>query len=443
MTDGVVFADLFGTDEMRAIFSDRALVQSWLDVETALAWAEAHVGIVPEAAATEIAMKARAELFDVDHLRRSIREVSHPLVPIVWQLAELCDGDAGAYVHWGATTQDIMDTGMVLQTRCAHALLRSRVEQLADLLAERVRDERETLIAGRTHGQHAVPTTLGLKLAVVLDELLRHRDRFDQLEPRLFVGQLGGAAGTLASLGEHGAAVRRAFCARLHLGEARVAWHTARDGLAEFAHVLSMTAATCERLAAEVILLQKTEVGELAEAHQPGHVGSSTMPQKRNPMRAEGVVAASRLTRRSVIVAIEGMVGQHERDMGAWQAEWSWLPELCANADAVLAQTVDLVSTLTVDRERMRANLGLSQGAIMSEAVMMGLAIRIGRQRAHEVVHSVAMRAFEEGASLVDLLRDHPEAGGVLVDELIDPERYLGLASADVDAVLDAYQRAR
>jgi 3-carboxy-cis,cis-muconate cycloisomerase len=442
VTGTALFADLFGTEEMRAVFSDGSLIQSWLDAEAALAWAEAEVGLVPPAAAAEIDRRARADLLDVERLRAGIRETTHPLVAVVWALAELCEGDAGGWVHWGATTQDIMDTGTVLQARRAHSLLAARIGALLSVLAQRTREERDTPMAGRTHGQHAVPTTLGLKLAVFLEELLRHRDRLDELAPRLLVGQLGGAAGTLASLGEHGPAVRRAFCARLGLAEPRTAWHTARDGLAEFAHVASMAAATCERLAGEVILLQKTEVGELAEVHEDGNVGSSTMPQKRNPMRAEGIVAASRLARRGLLVALEGMVGQHERDMGAWQAEWEWLPDVCAHADAAVAETVELVRTLTVDRARMRTKLGMTGGLIMSEAVMMALAPRLGRQRAHEVVHAVAMGAYAARTSFVDALLASRHVGldAAAVDELLDPTRYLGLASIDVDEVLAAYE---
>lgn len=444
MSGSVVFADLFGTDEMRELFNDRALVQSWLDAESALAEAEARVGLIPAAAAAEIARQARAELLDVDEIRRGIRTANHPLVHVVWAFAELCEGDAGGYVHWGATTQDIMDTGMVIQLRGAHALLLARLGALADVLAEHVERERGTLIAGRTHGQHAVPITFALKLAVFLDEVLRHGERLRQLAPRLLVGQLGGAAGTLAALGDAGPAVRREFCAVLGLAEPRAAWHTARDGLAELAHVASMAAATCERLAGEVILLQKTEVAELAEAHESGNVGSSTMPQKRNPMTAESIVAASRLVRRNVVVALEGMLGQHERDMGAWQAEWAWLPELCTSADATLVQTVGLLRALTVDREQMRANLALTGGAIMSEAVMMRIAERVGRQRAHDLVRELAMRAAENEASFVDLLTSDPTVvesfDAQAVAELLDPARYLGLADASVDAVLAAYR---
>ena len=439
-TETTIFRDLFGTDEMRRIFDDRALVQSWLDAESALARAEARLGLIPEEAAVEIARKAHAELLDPDMLRQGVAAANHPLVPFIRAFAAVCEGEAGEYVHWGATTQDIMDTGMVLQLREARSVLMRRIDRLVALLAKLVDAERHTVMAGRTHGQHALPITLGLKLAVFLDELLRHRERMTELEPRLLIGQLGGAAGTLASLGDAGRRVQHEFCALLDLATPSIAWHTARDGLAEFASTTAMAAATCERFAAEVILLQKTEVAELAEAHEEANVGSSTMPQKRNPMKAESIVAASRLVRRNVLIALEGMTGQHERDMGPWQAEWQWVPDLCINADAVLVQTIHLLGGLTIDRERMRANLSTSGGLIMAEAVMMHVAERLGRQRAHDLVHEMSMRAVEEGRPLAELLSADRRLSAIFeasaLEPLFDPAGYLGLAEASLDAVL-------
>jgi 3-carboxy-cis,cis-muconate cycloisomerase len=445
MQGNTVFRDLFGTDAMRALFDDGALVQGWLDAEAALARAQAAVGLVPPEAAAEITSKARAELLDADALRRGVATANHPLVPVIRAFAAVCEDGAGEYVHWGATTQDIMDTGMILQLRGAHALLLGRIDTLATLLARLADRERHTVMAGRTHGQHALPITLGLKLAVFVDELLRHHERFVQLAPRLLVAQLAGAAGTLASLGEDAERVQAAFCAELGLGRAAVAWHTSRDGLAELAAVLSMATATCERLAGEVILLQKTEVAELAEAHASGNVGSSTMPQKRNPMTSESVVAAARLARRNAVVALEGMTGQHERDMGPWQAEWAWVPELCVNADAALAQAIAVAEGLTIDRERMRANLGMTAGLVMSEAVMMRLAQTAGRQTAHDVVHELAMRSFEEGRDFADLLANDVRVTGAVdpaeLAALLEPQSYLGIADSAVDAVLAKLER--
>ena len=438
--DGAVFRDLFGTEEMLQVFDDRALLQSWLDAEAALARAEAKCGVIPTEAAAEIGRQARADLLDPDEIRRAIQAANHPLVPLVRALAALCEGGAGEYVHWGATTQDIMDTGAVLQLRDAHMILLGRLEELSLVLAQRVHDERDTVMVGRTHGQHAVPITLGLKLAVFLDELLRHRERLLQLAPRLLVVELAGAGGTLASLGGAAEAVQQEFARALGLGVPAVAWHTARDGLAELAAVLSMVAATCERFAGEVILLQKTEVAEVFEAHERGNIGSSTMPQKRNPMTAESVVAASRLVRRNLVVAIEGMTGQHERDMGAWQAEWAWLRDLCVNADAALVQTVRLAEGLRVDRERMRSNLGLTGGLIMAEAVMMEVAEIVGRQQAHDLLHGLAMKAFETKRPFATLLKTDGRMAELVttqrIDSLLTESDYLGLSEASVERVL-------
>lgn len=444
MSGNAVFADLFGTDEMRRLFDDEALIQGWLDAESALARAEAAAGLIPQEAADEIARKARAELLDTERIRREIRTTNHPLVPTIRAFAAICGDGAGEFVHWGATTQDIMDTGAVLQLRAAHGLLLRRIDELTDLLAVLAERERDSLMAGRTHGQHALPITLGLKLSVFVDELLRHRERFEQLAPRLFVGQLAGAAGTLASLGSDAEQVQVRFCELLDLRRPAVSWHTARDGFAELAGVVGMAAATCERLAGEVILLQKTEVAELAEGHEAENVGSSTMPQKRNPMTAESVVAAAMLVRRNAVIALEGMTGQHERDMGRWQAEWAWLPELCSNADAALVQTIALVSGLTIDRERMRANVQLSGGLILAESAMMRIAEQLGRQTAHEIMHELAMEAFETGHPLAELVgadpRLAPVLAGVDLASVFDPASYLGVAGASVDAVLAAYR---
>ena len=438
--DGAVFRDLFGTEEMLQVFDDRALLQSWLDAEAALARAEAKCGVIPTEAAAEIGRQARADLLDPDEIRRAIQAANHPLVPLVRALAALCEGGAGEYVHWGATTQDIMDTGAVLQLRDAHMILLGRLEELSLVLAQRVHDERDTVMVGRTHGQHAVPITLGLKLAVFLDELLRHRERLLQLAPRLLVVELAGAGGTLASLGGAAEAVQQEFARALGLGVPAVAWHTARDGLAELAAVLSMVAATCERFANEVILLQKTEVAEVFEAHERWNIGSSTMPQKRNPMTAESVVAASRLVRRNLVVAIEGMTGQHERDMGAWQAEWAWLRDLCVNVDAALVQTVRLAEGLRVDRARMRANLGLTGGLIMAEAVMMEVAEIVGRQQAHDLLHGLAMKAFETKRPFATLLKTDGRMAELVttqrIDSLLTESDYLGLSEASVERVL-------
>jgi 3-carboxy-cis,cis-muconate cycloisomerase len=439
--DSALFRDQFGTPEMRAVFSDRATIQRWLDVEAALARVEARLGVIPEEAAHAISEAARVERLDIAELKRGVDETSHPLVPLINQLARACPDDLGEYVHWGATTQDIMDTAVVLQLRDALAILERQLEDLVAVLAGLADRHRATPMAGRTHGQHALPITLGFKLAVFIAELQRHRDRLHELRPRLLVVQLSGAVGTLAALGGLGRAVQEALAEELGLGVPPITWHPARDGFAEFTCLAAMIGQTCARAANEVILLQKTEVGELEEPHTEHSVGSSTMPQKRNPMLCEAIVAVGRILAAQPAIAVGSLVHQHERDMSAWQAEWAFIPETAILASGALANTHHVFENLTVRPDRMRANLGITNGLINAEAVMISLAERIGRQRAHSLVRRAARTSFESGRPFADCLLETPEVLEHLdrarIEALLQPEAYLGEALAAVDRVLD------
>ena len=333
IVDSRLFRDLYGTAAMRALFSDRATLQAWFDAEAALAAAEAECGLIPQAAAGTIARAADAAKIDIAALREGIARSGHPFVPAIKALEKLA-GDAGTYVHFGATTRDIMDTGAVLQMRAALALIEEGTEAFIAALAAQARAHRLTVMAGRTHGQHAVPITLGLKLAVLVAEMRRHVERIEQLKSRLLVGQLAGAAGTLATLGDKGAAVRAAMCRRLTLSEPKIVWHTARDGIAEAVALLAMIGATCGKFAGEVVNLQRSEIAEVAEPSGKDRVGSSTMPQKQNPMIAQDVVALARLMAGLPASAIAAMMHEHERDMAAWQMEWLVVPEAFILASA-------------------------------------------------------------------------------------------------------------
>jgi 3-carboxy-cis,cis-muconate cycloisomerase len=430
--DCTLFRDVFGTPRMRAVFESRALLQAWLDAEVALAGAEAETGVIPLEAAARIREVARAERFDLDELREHMGESQHPLVPTVRALAAAA-GDAGHYVHWGATTQDIMDTGAVLQIRMALDLLEPTLEQLIAELAKQARRHANTAMAGRTHGQHAVPITFGLKLAIWVDELARTRERLAACRGRVVVGQLGGAAGTLASLGVDGPAVRAAFCRLLGLGEPTTPWHTARDGFAELVSTLGILAATLEKIALEIIRLQATEVAEAAEPPRDGHVGSSTMPQKRNPMISEQIAGVCKLVRGLAPVMQGAMIGEHERDMAAWSVEWLLVPQALIMSDAALVQLLGIVSDLCVDDARMAANLELTQGAILAEAVMLALGRHLGRERAHHLMMSVTRDRDLRGVHLLEALREHPEVKDLLapedLEQLLDPTTYLGEAA--------------
>ncbi len=439
LIDSALFGDQFGTPELRAIFSDDAVLRSWMRVEAALARAEARAGMIPSGAAEAIAACVETTTWEPAVLAAGIADTFHPLVPAIRLLADRC-GEAGAYVHWGATTQDIMDTGLVLQLRAAFGVLMRDLRALRDEWAALAARHRDTPMPGRTHGQHAPPITFGFKVAVWVAELDRHLERFAACRPRLLVGQLAGASGTLASFGPQGLQVQRLMMDELGLGVPPIAWHTARDTLGEFVALLGLLCATLAKTALEIIHLQQTEVAEVEEPFNWGKVGSSTMPHKRNPMICELIVALGRIVRQDAALALDTMVQEHERDMGAWQAEWEYIPRACLLTGSALAHSLRVARGLRVDERRMRANIDLSGGLALSEVIMLELGRVIGRQDAHEVVYRIAMRVAESGGSFRQALLDDDEVRGRLdaeqIDALLQPERYLGAAPACVDRVL-------
>lgn len=443
ITDSIFLKDLYGTDEMRAVFEDRALLQKWLDVEVALAQAEADLGIVPQAAADEIAQRGRAELIDVVWMKREIDHTLHPIVPLIRAFKAICSPVAGEWIHYGATTQDIMDTAVVLQLRDALRIFERRLADMDAALVELARAHRDTIMPGRTHGQHALPITFGYKVAIWADELRRHAARMRDCAPRVLVGQFGGAAGTLAGVGAHGLEIRAGMMARLGLAEAPITWHVAHDGFAEFASVAAMIAGTCGKIAHEVILLQKSEVMEVEEPWNEGKVGSSTMPHKRNPMLCEAIVALARLAFNQARASFDGLIQEHERDWTVNHMEWAYLPELCVMTDGALAQTLRVVRGMRVYPERMRRNVDALGGLMLSEAVMFALGERIGRVSAHDVVYDAAMCAVESGRAFADLLAADERVSAHLsraeIAALLEPTRYTGQCGAFVDLVVIQY----
>ena len=440
VVDSALFRDQFSTPEMRAIFADERTVQSWLDVEAALASVQARLGMIPGEAAHAIGEVAKVGDFDLRTLKREMDRTAHPIVPLVRAIAERCDGDHGQWVHFGATTQDIVDTGMVLQMRDAWTLLVSRMEHIEKELVRLARTHRDTPIAGRTHGQQAQPVTFGYKCAVWLAQMFRHRERFGDAHGRLFMGQIGGAVGTLASMGARGLEVREGVCEALGLAVPDITWHTTRDGIAEFAWLAGLAAATAGQIAHEVYTLSRSELAELEEPYPEGKIGSSTMPHKRNPALCETIVALARTVRGGVSLALEGVMAEHERDKIGLNAEREWLARICCQTDAALAKAKVLLEGLTVRAQDMKRNLSLSGGAILSEAVMMRLAERIGRQRAHDALHRALMQAHDSGVSVREALLAVPDVRAHLgeheLDELLDASRYTGLAGEQVDRVV-------
>lgn len=437
--DSVFFKDLYGSEAMRAVFDDHNLLQKWLDYEAALARAEATLGLVPAEAAQEITRKARAELMDKDAIKRGVDKTVHPLVSLIWQLSEHCEGDAGGYVHWGATTQDVMDTAIVLQIKEAFPLFEAALDGLIETASQLARTHRDTAMAGRTHGQQALPITLGFKIAVWVAELRRHKTRLSENKPRVLTGEFAGAAGTLASVSEHGLEINARLMQELGLNVPEIAWHTARDNFAEFATILSMICATLGKIAHEIIDLQKSEFGELEEPFEMGKVGSSTMPQKRNPMICEAILALARLARTQATTAIDAMMHEHERDWSSFQMEWAYIPEICIMTHGALELTHRVLSGLIVYPDNMLRNLDVTRGTLLAERVMLALGKFVGRQHAHDIIYESAMESFERRVSFAEVLKRNPvvteHLDAAKIDTLLDPLQYTGLAGIFVDKV--------
>jgi 3-carboxy-cis,cis-muconate cycloisomerase len=431
---------MFGTAEMRDVFSDEALVGRYLEAEAALARAQARVGVVPKDAAETINLASRSLKIDYDKLRHETEIVGYPILPLVHQLSAAA-GEAGRFVHWGATTQDIMDTGNVLQIRAALSIVERDLSELRNILADMARKYRDTPMAGRTHLQQALPVTFGYKAAVWLSSIDRHIERIEQARPRVLVGEFSGAAGTLASIGEGGLQMQKLFCEELGLNQPSITWHVARDGITEAVTLLGLITGTLGKIATDVMMMSATEFGELSEPFVPGRGASSTMPQKRNPISSELMLAAAKAVRQHVATMLDGMIHDFERATGPWHLEWVSLPESFLLTASSLANAKFMLAGLVVHDRRMRENLDLTHGLIVAEAVMMALAPKLGRQHAHEIVYDACRKAIEGGGQLADILAKMPEIvdalGGVdAIRHHCDPVNYLGLSGEMVDRVL-------
>jgi len=438
--DSTLFRDFFGTPAMRAVFADEALVGRYLEVEVALARAQAALDIIPERAAREIAAKATLDIVDFARLKTETERVGYPILPLVHQIAERCSGGLGEYAHWGATTQDIMDCAVVLQVRDALKIVEADLTAVGEALAALAGRHRDTAMVGRTHLQHALPITFGYKAAVWLSAIDRHRERLAELRPRALVAEFGGAAGTLASLGDQGLAVRKGLARELGLGEPVATWHVMRDGLAEVVTFLGLVTGTLGKIAYDVMLMMQNEVAETFEPFAPGRGASSTMPQKRNPISCELILAAGKGVRQQVALMLDAMVQDHERATGPWHAEWLAIPESFLLTASALHQVRFLLEGLEVDKDRMHGNLGLTGGLIVAEAVMMALAPTLGRQRAHDVVYDACRRSLDDKVPFLDVLKAEREVTAHLSESdlaaLVEPANYVGLAAEMVDQVL-------
>jgi 3-carboxy-cis,cis-muconate cycloisomerase len=438
--DSAIFRDIFSTEEMRGVFSDETRVGYYLDIERALARVQARLGIIPEQAAREIEQKARIENIDLARLKQQTERIGYPILGVVQQIVGLCSKGLGEWCHWGATTQDITDTATIMQIRAALDLVEKDMEAVAAALADLSRHYRDTLMAGRSNLQQAVPLTFGFKTAALLAAMQRHRERLAQMRPRVLVGEFGGAVGTLASLGADGLKVQAALMDELGLGQPEIAWHTVRDRIGEVGCFLGLVTGTLGKISMDVKLLMQTEVAEVYEPFHEGRGSSSTMPQKRNPISCLYIHSNAALVRQHTAALLEAAVADHERSTGPWEIEWIALPEIFLLSAGALAQTRVMLSGLEVDAKRMRANLDLTLGMVVSEAVMMGLGPHLGRQRAHDLVYDICRKVAATGQPLVELLVQDADISKHLtraeLAKMCDPGSYLGLAGEMVDKVL-------
>ena len=420
-----------------ALWSDRATMQAWIEVEVALAKAQAQSGLIPLDAAQTIADRLPGATIDAERMAADIAHTMHPFVPFLRQLEELCGDDAAAYLHWGATTQNIFDTGSALQLKRSHAMLLGLVDAALAALAALARDHRDTPQAGRTHGQHALPITFGFKAAAWRAEMRRHRERLVFAARGSFLASTGGGVGAYAAMAGKGRHVQALVAQRLGLDSNELPVRSAYDFQAAYVCALALMGSTIEKIAGEVFTLQRTEIAEVAEGFHRGKVGSSTMAQKRNPGLVMNLQGLSRLLRSRVPVMLEAMVRRDEGDGASSNVGDVTLPETVIYAISLAHGLTRLIEGLAVDRAAMACNLERSSGLIVSEAVMMALAPLIGRHHAHQVLYDVAQDTAEGGGSFATRLRDHPLVQPLLtkldIDALLDPTLYLGEAPDCVD----------
>ncbi|GMG93223.1 3-carboxy-cis,cis-muconate cycloisomerase [Cupriavidus metallidurans] len=446
---------MFGSPAVLEVFSDTGTVRRMLDAEAALARAEAQCGVIPATAAAVITeVCARVDVIDLEALAQAAVSAGNLAIPFVKQLTAAVtqrDADAGRYVHWGATSQDIIDTALVLQLRDALREIVVDLLRAGDACATLVATHRATPMVARTWLQHALPTTFGCKAGGWLDALRRDLMRLDHVRAQARVIQFGGAAGTLASLGDDAAAVAARFAAELQLDVPALPWHAHRDRLVEVATALGMLTGTLGKMARDISLMMQTEVGEVAEPSGPGRGGSSTMPHKRNPVGCAAVLTAATRVPPLVATMLAGMTQEHERALGGWQAEWDTLPQIVTLAAGALRQMADVVSGLQVDKARMRANLDITHGLILGEAAMLELGRRIGRLQAHHLVEQASRRAVAEDTTLrialARTLAEDPKHAGLLddaaLDRLSDPAQYAGQSERFANAAVANWQALR
>lgn len=445
ISDSLIYRNSWGAEETRALFDDEPRTRAWLEILAVLAESQAEIGLIPAAAAREVARACREIPLDAaffEEVRKGFEATNHSTLGLIKAVQRRCPGDSGEWVYYGATVQDLTDTWMMMTLNRVWQITEGELRAIEGNLLKLAEAHRDTVMAGRTHGQPGLPITFGFKAAVWASEVRRHLQRLKEIKPRLEVGQLAGGVGSLSSLGPRGLELQEKFFARLGLRPPDITWTTARDVLVEWFNLLTLISGTADKIGHEVYNLQRPEIGEVSEGFLPGTVGSITMPHKRNPEIAEHLGTLARVIRHNAALIAESQVHDHERDGRAWKAEWAVLAETCLAAAKLLALTNAMTASLVVHPDRMLANLQATKGFVLSEAVMLALAEKVGKQSAHALVYETAMKAHETGRPLKEAILENAEIRKHLtaeqIESLFDYRRHVGLCREMVDRVTRA-----
>ncbi|MGQ5290931.1 adenylosuccinate lyase [Pectobacterium actinidiae] len=439
LIDFLLIGNNFGTPEMRGVWSEHNRLTKQVEVEVALALAEGELGVIPLDAAKTIAENADASALNVEEIAKDAARMKHSLMPTIAAIQKQC-GAAGEFIHYGVTTQDIVDTATVLQLKQSFDIVIRDTQLLAVELKRLAKKYQHTLMAGRTHGMQALPTTFGFKLAVWLDEFIRHLERLNEIKERVLVGNINGAICTYASFGEKGPEIERLTLDKLGLNTPNIGWQSARDRFSEYASVTVLISGTLGKIGNELYNLMRTEINEIEEPFSEGKIGSTTMPHKRNPAALEGLASLTAPLFKSAALIHESMKVEHERDAMSWRAEWIALPEINIYLSAQLQNALGILRGMSVNEKQMLANLDLQNGLLLSEKVMFEIGKRLGKQTAHHLVYECSMQAFEQNQSFKSVLLAHPvlseQVAAADLDEWLNPANYVGSAPQKVDDVI-------
>jgi adenylosuccinate lyase len=432
IVDSRFYSGGYTTVEARRIFCDLRRYQHWLDVEAALAQAQAELDIIPASAAENIRQNARICLLDLEGISKGLQLTNHSLMPLLEALCKVCDEEAGQFIHFGATTQDIQDTAQVLELRNVFSVVERDLHKIISLLIQRAKQYRDLVTIGRTHCQHALPMTMGLKMAGWLDEVWRNLERLEQVKERVLVSQLFGGVGTMDAFGEKALPLLELFSAKLGLAVPNVAWHASRDRFAEFLSLLAMISGSLARIADEIRCLARNEIHEMEEPFHMGKIGSSTMPHKRNPELCEQVVVLSKLVTSNVSLGYDGLICEHERDYRSVRLEWAALTDSSLYTCGLLALMKDILADMTVHEQRVRSNVLQAAPLISTEALMFFLGEAIGKQNAHTLVYEASMQTVETGKPVLDILMEHSDIATNFsreeIEQAIAPEKHVGMS---------------